>query len=237
MRLELQKIGTICVALLLGVSMSLCLFFVMIFLIEPERMIGGHLRHPYVVTLIATAHKKKTGKFKDKIIKMPKFSGNHERISIRAKSLKTIKSKSISNYLPEIGPLDVYSARRGALDLDIGTEENYYSKDNRKVPFNQGKRKYSRSKKGETLPPERVRIPGGGEIDRIGNTCCEVSRVGGGGSGEAGQTAIEKDQSFAMHSLSAREAPCDKSNSSFAEDFLKQLKKRGLIKAPASVTN
>lgn len=237
MRLELQQIGALCIALLLGGFISLSLFLVMVFLIEPERMINSHMPRSYVVKFVALGQKKETKKTPDKSIRFPKISRNPELTPITTSVPRKVMRKKISVHPQNIGPIDAYGAGRDILDLYTGTEENYYSKGNRKVLFNQVERKYLQSKKEKTLPPERVRIPGGGEIDRFGNTCFEVSSVGGSGGGDTGQTAIEKDQSFAMHSLSAREVPCSKSNSSFVEDFLKQLKKRELIMAPVSVTN
>lgn len=238
MRVELQQIGTLCVALLLGGSVSLSLFFMMVFLIEPDRTTNSHIPRPYVVSFVAIEHQNKAKQPPDKNIKMPKLSRNLEPTSRRADALKKAKRKTISARLPNTDQINVYSTeKRNSLDLNIGAEENYYPKDDHRILFNQIERKYSRSKKGKTLPPERVRIPGGGEIDRIGNVCYEVSSVGDSGSGNTGQTAIEKDRSFAMRSFSAHQVPCNKTDRSLAKDFLKQLKKRGLIMAPVPATN
>jgi hypothetical protein len=240
MRLELQQIGAILVALLLGGSISLSLFLAMIFLIEPERATNSHMTRPYVVTFVAVEHKNKTKKNQDKSIAMPKLSSSPELPPTRANAPKKVMRKNIDMHLPSIGPVNFYSVGQGnTLDLNIDSEENYYPKGNGKVLFNQVERKYLLSKKGGSHTPERFRLIGGGEIDRIGNTCFAAPGVSGSGSSNTGQTAIEKDfnQSLALSSLTAHQVSCNKTNSSLAQYFLKQLKKRGLIMAPVSVTN
>lgn len=240
MRLDLQKIGTLCVALFLGGSVSLCLFFVMIFLIEPERTINNPMHRPYAVTLVAARHKNKTQKTREKSIAMPKLSSSPELAPIRAYVREKVTRKRISTHLANIGRMGFYGAvKGGVLDLNSGPEENHYPRDNRKVLFNQVERKYLHSENEKSLSPERFRLAGGGEIDRIGNTCFEVSGVGGIGGSDTGQTAVEKDlnQDRAMNSLTAHQVPCNKTDSSLARDFLKQLAKRGLIMAPVPVTH
>lgn len=238
MRLELQQIGTLCVALLLGGSISLSLFFVMIFLIEPERPTNSHMPRPHLVTFVATVHENKTKKSQSKSIEMPKSPSNPKLTPMSDNVPQKVVRKKTSVHLPKIGPIGVYSAGQEIVqDANIDTEENYSPKDSRKVLFNRAERKYLRSKKEKTLLPERVRIIGGEEIDRIGNTCYAVSGADGSGGSDTGQTAIERDQNFAMRSLSAHQVPCNKTDNSLAQDFLKQLEKRGLIMAPAPLTN
>ena len=239
MRLELGQIATLCIALFLGGSMSLCLFLVMVFLIEPERAVNSHVRHPYVVTFVTVEHKNKTKNTRGRSIAMPKFPGPPELTRIRANGLKRSAHKKISTHIPNIRPPDLYGAGHGnVFNFNTGSEENNYPVDNHTVPFNRVARKYLQSKREKSPPPERFRLVGGGEVDRIGNTCFEISGAGGSASSDIGQTAIEKDleQSHAMNSLTAHQVSCNKTDSSLTEDFMKQLKKRGLIMAPFPVT-
>jgi len=220
--------------------MSLCLFFAIIFLIKPEKAPNSHMRRPYVVSFISIDHKNKTKSTEDKNMTMPKLSRSPEPTSIKARTLRKVTRKKHSMHLPNISPINFSNTGREKISgLDFGEEEQYHSSYSGKVQFNQVEGKYTHPHQGKTPPPERFRITGGREIDRIGNTCFEVRSVGGSGNIDTGQTAIEKDvdQSFAMNSLTAHQVPCGKTNGSLAQDFLKQLKKRGLIMAPASKTH
>lgn len=237
MRFKLQRFGGLFVAVLLGGFISLSLFFLMVFLIKPGSAVNHPARGAYVVSVFDTGHKIKAKKTLGKIPEMPKLRATPGLTPVKPKVLKSVRNRIIFVRLPTIGSIDLYSADSGsALDLNLGTEEHYYSKDNRKVLFNQVEGKYAHSKKEKVLPPERVRISGGGEIDRIGNTCYEVPDAGGGSS-DTGESAVEADENRALSSLYARQVSCDETNNSVAQDFLKQLKKRGLIMAPVSVTH
>ncbi len=236
MRLELQQIGALCVALFFGGLVSLCLFLVMTFLIEPERTVS-HSLHPYEVTFVAMGHENKPKNAPEKRIEIKKPSSKSKPIAIRADVPKKVTRKKISVRLPEIEKINV-SGGGGIHDLNLRVEMGQfdYSKDNHNVQFSGVERKYSTFNTEKTQAPERFRTVSGGEIDRIGNDCYEVPSAGGIGSSDTGQTAVEKDQVLSMRSLFAHQVPCNKINNSFAQDFLKQLKKRGLIKAPVSVT-
>lgn len=238
MRPELQQIGALCVALLLGGFVSLCLFLVMIFLIEPERTINSHLPRPYVVTFVATEPEMKKKKTRGTKIEIPKPPSSPELASIRVKALQKVTSRKISVHLPNFGQIDVSGGGRvHVFNSHMEAGGFYSSKDNHKVQFSGVERKYSTSSKEETQAPERFRIVGGGEIDRIGKYCYEVPSAGGSGSSDTGQSAVAEDEGYALRSLSARQVPCNKTNNSVAQDFLKQLEKRGLIMAPVSVTH
>jgi len=210
----------------------------MVFLIEPERTITGPMPRAYVVKFVSFEHKKKTKKPPDKRIAIPRPSSNPELTPTRTNIPQKTTPTKIAVHIPGIGAINVYSVERAkTLDLDMGAEEKYSPNQNSEVLFNQAERKYLQSRKEKPLPPERIRIPGGGEIDRIGDTCFEVSSAGGSGSSDAGQTAVGKDQNFAMRSLSARQVPCNKIDNSFAQDFLKQLEERKMVTAPVAATN
>ncbi len=238
MRLEMQHMAALCVVLLLGGIVSLSLFLVMVFLIEPERAITSHIPRAHVVNFVALEHKKKAKKTPGKRIAIPKLSGHPEPAPTGADVLQRITPKKIAMRISRIGRIKIYSAGEAKnSDLRIDTGERYSPEDGRKIFFNRAERRYLKPGKEQSLPPQRVRIPGGGEIDRIGDTCFELSGTGGPGGSDAGQTAIAKDRNFAMHSLSARQVPCDKTNNSFARDFLKQLKERKLVMAPVAATN
>ncbi len=240
MKLEPQRIGTSCVALLLGGSVSLSLFLLMIFLIEPERAINSHISRPYRVTLVSVERKSKMKKVADKSIAMPKLSSNPLPTPTRIHVLPKVTPENTLVRLPGIGSMNAYGpGQSNSLNLATGPEEEYYPEDNRKVRFNRVEKRYLHSEAEKAIPRERVRIPGGGEIDRIGNSCFETSGVDGAGNSGTGQTAVEKDlnRSLAMNSLAAHRVPCNKAGSTFVQDFLKRLEIRGLITAPASVTN
>lgn len=237
MRLEQQRIGVLFVALLLGGSISLSLFVFMVFLIEPEKSIS-HMPGPYMVTFVDIKDKNKAKKKPGKKMEMPKVPAIPGLTPVKPQVPQKARNRRISVRFPTIGSIDVYSSGSGsALDLNLGTEEHYSSKDNRKVLFNQVEGKYAHVKKEKELLPERVRIAGGGEIDRIGDTCFEVPGSGASGGGDTGQSAVEEDENGALRSLYARQVPCNEMNNSAARDFLKQLKKRGLILAPVSLTH
>lgn len=220
--------------------MSLSLFLLMIFLIEPERTINSHVSRPYRITLVSVERKKKTKKSADKNIAVPRLSGNRAPTPTRTRVLTKVTPEKIPVHLPGIDSINAHGVGQGsALSLTAGPEEKYYPEDSRKPRFNKVEKRYLHSEAEKAIPRERVRIPGGGEIDRIGNSCFETSGVDGAGNSGTGQTAVEKDlnRSLAMNSLTAHQVPCNKAGSTFVQDFLKRLEIRGLITAPASVTN
>jgi len=78
--------------------------------------------------------------------------------------------------------------------------------------------------------PERTRLLNGEEIDRIGNTCYAAPSANSM-SNMPGAPAAEQDRYDAIGSLFAHEVSCDGGENSFGDNFIKLLKKRGLIRA------
>ena len=151
MRLEQQRIGVLFVALLLGGSISLSLFVFMVFLIEPEKSIS-HMPGPYMVTFVDIKDKNKAKKKPGKKMEMPKVPAIPGLTPVKPQVPQKVRNRRISVRFPTIGSIDVYSSGSGsALDLNLGTEEHYSSKDNRKVLFNQVKENMHTLKKRKSF--------------------------------------------------------------------------------------